>query len=458
MVIAVNDKVKGFRNSEENQIIVTPTIVDSKLIIEIVEPSGFLLFGSSSVTIYLSESALEEKTFVIDSGKGDIKFEFVTPFAFDVEARVESTQYITMRKLTADTDGGDIILEDAKIVSEISPFAPLDEIDEEDPEVISAQIGLVIGGSPKSVQADKLIIGNIYVELGTSSIVLENVTGNIDVRASNSSVRADIVTGNVRYEGRSGYVDIDVLVGNYTLYSTLNCDTIIGEVTGAVYVSGEEEGFGKVEIGSIGDTAIVTTNRGNIEVGSIYGEAVIETVYGDVDIANMYNNVDITTVYGEVSVIMATTIINEITSEEEDTLDYDIKVEGKNGDIYVENIKGFVNINVVTGGDAMVTAKFLKVAQSPEAGENAVINSIVAQSGSVNIEIKRDLDFTISLNSNVNAVLATILKTNASLSEETYKTIVAAQYIYNEGGEATASLCLLDIQTGNGVIIIEMVS
>ncbi|MFA6331244.1 MAG: hypothetical protein WCX32_04495 [Clostridia bacterium] len=475
--VEIDDQIKGFRkinetaetvNNDEDEtndidyskISVDISLSDGILTFNINEPTGLVLYGTSRVVVYLPEGALTDKEYVVDATNGDLSYDFITPYGFDFANRNDTTEYIAIKKLTADLTKGSLLIDDASILSASIPAlideTPLPGETTEDTTIrlatlLSEQTGLNITGNPKVIEINKALQGHINVDVTNSAIkFLANVTGDINVKAKNSSISATTIIGDLVYSGVSGYITATSIDGDYTIYTTLNCDTIIGRIDGSVYVGGEETGLGSVAIDEIiGDTTI-TTYRGNINIEKLYGVTIIETKYGNITIDEMYNQIDITTEYGTIDLTMALYITGTTPTD-----DYDIKIRGKDGDILVNNVKGFLDLAVLTEGTADVTVNFAKIAQSPADAELVKVNTIITQKGAVNISIKTNSNFTFSMSSQTNATLATILKTIADLVDLEYKTITNA--VYNYSDDVIAANSFISIISSTGKITITLV-
>lgn len=346
----------------------------TKVVIELVEPDGFLQYGKSRVDIYIPQEINISKL-TITTTAGDINI------AKDTAESEDTPRYIDVNSLSITTGSGDLVNVDGiRTVADGSNYVLFDNMsittNSGDCDLSSRNI--VIGSSQSNnFESFSVNISDIPVTLKTNSgkFTFSELYGTVDIKGDNINMVADeIYTGGKRLEVNTsrgilnvkniyttessrvldeGEVSLtnpsiritnmasnDTMVEIYTTYTSVNINYISGPLSIA-------SNYGDINIGTVKDYADITSEHGDVHVKNMNDTFIIETTYGDITVDSYKKSATLFTSYGQITVTDATDAGSN----------YLTQIKSQDGNVYLNNAYAGYDITGTGKANIKITMK-----------------------------------------------------------------------------------------------------
>lgn len=431
--------LNGFAIGDDNDKIVMLlgkeiTDGDKKILnLKITQPTRAWLFNNgSTLKVLINKDLFSEKDFVIKTTSGAVTIGGKPVYDKD---RNNTTEFMSFKSLSVETDNGEVILGCANYASPITI------------KQNSGNISALVDLNASATLSQKTGFGNITLQNVGSADESKNLV--ID-GMFNSTLKVKTIYGDfLGKDINGGNVKIEAITKNSVIandYADFQIDHIYGDL---VYTANEgalnlgrvetkvniDQKKGIVKIGTLGDntnnvTHIIKTDRANVEINELCNSINVETVKGNVNITGLPSN-------NETDPLDPSDVVNSVT----------INVTSSDGAIKLKKVFGNVIYKCEKGNSS------INVEYDTMVGGSTFLN----QSGAINILMPYNKNIPMWLRWETNKSA----KINLISYESTLKTSMADSNVVmdgtkekgiriNEATDATAEY--LQIATRQGVI------
>ena len=420
----------------ENEITYNGTSYDgdtslaTKVVIELVEPEGYLQYGESRIDIYVPQNIVMSKL-TVKTTSGDISI------MKDTAQNETTPRYLSVESLDLTTTSGDVkTIDGIKTVADGSNYVVFDSMN------ITTGTGVcdlsntnIIIGQQSSVNYSNLNveISDIPVALKTNGgkLAFNELYGTVDIKGDNINVIAKaIYTGGKRLEinttrglvnvdyiyttetSRQGITEAtvenpsvaisgvntnDTMVEIYTTYTSINSKYISGPLSVA-------SNYGDINIETVQDYADITSEHGNVNIKKANDSFIIETTYGDVTVDSYEKGAAVFSSYGKI------TLTDTRTSS---ATTYKTIVKSQDGNVTLNNAYAGYEITGTGKANIKITMR--------ESNAGSVSNAYVVNAKRGNIDLHFNginMEYGISITPNAPKVNGMLLGTKIVAGQE----------------------------------------